>query len=151
MTSTAGAPDRARPEPLEMEVAMTATTKTADPRVSANAAAVWLSAQLGRSVTAKQVRTVARATMPAYQDDAYTQHAYSKGDLLALLAAFQTRTTRRGASVAGSGPSGQIVAADVAKTLGLSAPKATGRAKSAPKAKAAPKVAPATKDPHDAA
>jgi hypothetical protein len=100
---------------------MATQTSKADPKVSARAASVWLSEVLGRPVTAKQVRTVARDTMPAYQDEAYTQHAYSKADLLALLAAFQSRTTRRGASIAGSGPDGQVVASDVAASVGIGA------------------------------
>ena len=90
-------------------------------KVSARAAAVLIGDALGRPVTAKQVRTVARDTMPAYQDEAYTAHAYSKSDLLLLLDSFASRTTRRGASIAGSGPDGRVIGADVAKSVGISA------------------------------
>jgi len=111
--------------------------------VSARQAAVLISGRLGRDVTPKQVRTVARDLLPAYQDDAYTQHAYDKADVLALLAAFGQRATRRGASIAGSGPDGKVTAADVESVLGIDdaiaavaerRDLATGRGQTAPDA-----------------
>jgi hypothetical protein len=103
-----------------------AQAKPATIKVSARAAAVLIGDTLGRPVTAKQVRTVARDTMPEYQDEAYTAHAYSRADVLMLLDAFQSRTTRRGASIAGSGPQGQLLGADVAASLDLSADDLSG-------------------------
>lgn len=105
------------------------------PTISARQAAVLIGSRVGHAVTAKQVRSVARDLLPAYQDDAYTPHAYNKADTLVLLEAFAKRGARRGASIAGSGPDGKVTADDVATVLGLTddtAPTAPQDATSAP-------------------
>lgn len=101
--------------------AQDAPTTTARPgvRVSARQAALVIGAAIGADVTPKMVRTVARDTMTRFQDDAYTPHQYDATEVRALLGAFRERGTRRAASIAGSGPDGRVVAADVAALLGI--------------------------------
>lgn len=94
-----------------------ATKTDTGPRVSANAAALIIADATGRPVTAKQVRSVAREAMPAYQDEAYTRHAYSKTDVLLLLDLFQSRAGRAG--IAGTGPEGQVTSKDARGVLGI--------------------------------
>lgn len=97
------------------------------PKVSANAAAVLIGDRVGREVSPKQVRSMAREHLPAYMgDDGYTRHAYDREDVLALLDLFATRQSRTRVP---SGPDGKPSAKAVADVLGLDAPSAKGDSK----------------------
>lgn len=65
--------------------------------VTANALASTLSKSLGRSITAKAVRTVARSIIGAYdktRHPSYQSHAYGADDVRRIRAAFAARGTR---------------------------------------------------------
>ena len=73
------------------------TVEVAPVRVSANAAALALSETLGRPLTAKQVRDMARDVLPEHDKTthpAYTGHAYDAAQLAALREAFAARGSR---------------------------------------------------------
>ena len=65
--------------------------------VTPNALASSLSKSLGRTITAKAVRTVARGIVKAYDKathPAYQSHAYSTEQARVITAAFRARGTR---------------------------------------------------------
>jgi hypothetical protein len=89
---------------------------------SARAVAAIVSKRVGRAVSDKQVRAYVRDTMAAYQDDAYTHHAYSAKQRDAIVNGMVARR-RPGAT----GTNGRAAAASSGRTPA----KRTTRAKSA--------------------
>jgi len=78
-------------------VASNTKTARSTVRVSANAAALALSDQLERPLTAKQVRDMARDVLPEHDKTthpAYTGHAYDAAQLRKLAEAFAARGSR---------------------------------------------------------
>jgi hypothetical protein len=104
---------------------------------NARTVAAIVSKRVGRKVSDKQVRAYVRDTMAAYQDDAYTHHAYTAKQRDAIVNGMVARR-RPGAT----GTSGRAAAASSGRTpqRKATAPKATGTAPKAPKAPKAPET-----------
>lgn len=77
----------------------TVKAPTAQKTVNARKAAEMISDAIGRPVTPKAVRTVARDILAAYQDDKYTQHKYDAKTVTVLKRHFLAKTARRQASL----------------------------------------------------
>ena len=102
-------------------VAQDATPDAPAARLSANAAAVLIGDAIGRPLTAKHVRQMARENIAAYQDEAYTPHAYDRDTLLVLLSLFGKRGAGRGTVSVPRKADGTPDADALAKLAGISA------------------------------
>jgi len=62
-----------------------------DPRINARTLSRIATERLGRNVTDKRVRSVARDTIDRFGDDAYTAHAYTPAEAASLLASLASK------------------------------------------------------------
>jgi hypothetical protein len=100
---------------------------------SARQTAALVSKRVGRKVTDKQVRAYVRDTMAAYQDDAYTTHAYTAKQRDAIVNGMVARR-RPGAK----GTAGRAASASNGRKGTASKPRARKAASAAPAASQAP-------------